>query len=148
MAECFLLEEIQILGGNRPDRGLRFAPFGAAGGKDRIGALDAFEADPPTARHQFVREGNRVEVQMIFDVFQPRETLERGVLKLVHHRLAHSLKGLQRFHEIRVRAGGEASSQRDGVLQCEFRPRADREVGGVQSVAQNDDVAVMPAAIF
>ena len=86
----------------------------------------------------------RAEVAL--GVLEPLEARLRGALRALDRGTARRLVGRER------RAGSSAarssaSRERDGVLHRQLGARADREVRGVRGVADEHDVAVVPALV-
>ncbi len=52
-------------------------------------------ANPVAACHQAVGKGNWLEVDVLLNVLEPQQTVQRGVLEGVHSRFSSFLKGLQ-----------------------------------------------------
>ena len=92
MGERFFLKEIKKFIRDRTRFFLCFAPDIVTRGEVRVGALQAGKAHPFTARHQFVCKRNWIEIQIIFDIFQPGETAHGGCLQTINHGFADSLK--------------------------------------------------------
>ena len=99
--------------------------------------------DTLTAGQQAVRELQRFEVRVARDVLEPLHAIARRALQLERFELALFLVALQRAAD--VAAARDLATQRDCILHCELRARADGEVRGVRGIADQHDVAREPA---
>ena len=96
-----------------------------AAGEQRIGELHRLEAD--VARHRL----------------EPLGRVARGALQLQHLGPAGLLIRLERA--LQIGRGMQRVGEPDRVLERELGARADREMGRVRRIAQEHDLAVMPA---
>ncbi|CAB4907363.1 unannotated protein [freshwater metagenome] len=115
------------------------------GGEHGVPVAQVLEGDPAGPGQQVEHELGRLLVRVHAD---PLEPLQRGLgraLGGLDHRLALVLVGGQSLLDrgVLVQAGG----QRQRVLHGELGARADGEVRGVRRVAQQHQVALVPALV-
>ena len=114
----------------------------AANPGSRPGQLQV--ADAAGAGQQVAGELDRVEAVVAADVLEPGGAVAGRLLEALDHRLALQLVvGEGRLQGRRVALEGLAEGDR--VLHGQLGARPDGEVGGVGGVAEQDDVAVVPA---
>ena len=115
------------------------------GGRERGVAPGQLQvADPARAGQQIAGELDRVEAVVAADVLEPGGAVAGRLLEPLDHRLALQLVvGEGRLQRGRVALEGLA--ERDRVLHGQLGARPDGEVGGVGGVAEQHDVAVVPA---
>src|SRR5437762_3220855 len=103
-------------------------------------------AAPPTARLQAERELRRLQPPVVaLGVLEPLEARLGRPLQRLDLRPPLGFVGGQRASHVAMLA--KRLRQRDGVFYRELGTGADREVGGVGGVADEDDVVVVPAGV-
>ena len=101
-------------------------------------------ADAAGAGEEVAGELDRVEAVVAADVLEPGGAVAGRLLEALDHRLALQLVvGEGRLQRGRVAL--EGLGEGDRVLHGQLGARPDGEVGGVGGVAEQDDVAVVPA---
>ena len=102
--------------------------------------------DPPAPRKQVERELDRLEVGIARDPPEVGGALARGLLGALDVGRALQLVVDERRVQVPAptRQGG---CERDRVFHRKLRPGADREVRGVDRIAEQDDVPVVPRLV-
>ena len=118
-------------------------------------ALDAFEpglvaqpqilvADPLAAGEQRISELDRLEMQIAVQRLEPFGRVARAVLELQHFEVPLRLIFGERLRAVEARPV-QHLGELDRIFERELGPRADREMGGVRGVAEQDQIAGGPA---
>jgi hypothetical protein len=108
-----------------------------------IPKLQIFVANALAAGEQTVGKLLWIKMDVALDLLKPLHTIARGTLQLQGFDLAVFLIELQGFGDVAF-VTGHHISQRHSVFHGQFRARADAEMGGVRSIADQNDVFVMP----
>ena len=124
--------------GARPEPGVERTRR-TAGRAGEVGVRDA-----PAAREQVEGERHRVHVRAPH-AREVARALAGGLLEALDDRLALELVVHERALDVAV--ARKRLGERDRVLHGQLRARADREVRGVGGVAQQHDVAAVPALV-
>ena len=110
----------------------------------RIAHRQVVVRDPPRAGHQVEGERRGVLPLETLDLLEPRLAHDRGALELFDVGAPRGLVGRERLRGAPALKAVERLDQRDRILHGELRAAADREVGRVDGVAEQHDVAVAP----
>ena len=110
----------------------------------RVALREVRVRHPPAARQQVERERHRLHVRVALHAREVRGALAGGELEALDDRLALELVVDQSPLDV-GRMAGERLRERDRVLHRELRAGTDREVRRVRGVAEQRDVAVVPA---
>ena len=104
-------------------------------------------ADALAAGQQRISELQRVEVEIAVERLEPFGRIARRVLQLEHLERAFGLILVERLRQRQV-AAVEHVGELDRIFERKLGPRADREMGGVRGVAEQDQFVVRPALAF
>ena len=111
----------------------------------RVPQGQVLPGDALGARHQAEHERLGREARVAVHVLEPLEARLGGLLDLEHVDAARVLVGGQGRRDALGPVLLQGVHEGDGALHGELGARADREVRGVDRVAQQDHVAVVPA---
>ena len=113
----------------------------------RVALCEVRVRDAAAAREQVERERHRLHVRVLLHAREVGGAVAGGLLEALDDGLALELVVDQRALAGRAGGAGSACDERDRVLHRELRARADREVRGVGGVAEQHDVAAVPALV-
>ena len=100
-------------------------------------------ADALARGEQAVGELLRLEMRVAGNVLEPLHAVARGALQLERFEVALRPVALETGAD--VLGGGHLRDQRHRIFHGELRARADAEVRGVRRIADEDEIAVVPA---
>ncbi len=112
----------------------------------RVADAERRVRDPAAPRQQVERKLDRLEMRVARDATEVRGALARRLLCPLDERPALELVVDERGGDVPT-APDETLRERDRVLHRELRAGADREVGRVCRVAEDDDVADVPGLV-
>ena len=112
-----------------------------------IAEAEILVADPLAAGEQRICELQRVEIEVAVQCLEPFGRVARRVLQFEHFERAFGLILVERLRQGKV-GPVENFGELDRILERELGPRADREMGGVRGVAEQDQFVVRPALAF
>ena len=102
--------------------------------------------DAAAARHVVVGEGDRVEAELGAEPLVPLAAPDRGLLQRIGTRLAAAHEIIEQGRYV-ARAALAGVEKGDRILHRQPRARADRRVPGAQRIADEHDVAPVPAPV-
>ncbi len=100
-------------------------------------------ADALRASEQGIGKLLRGEAGIALKIFEPFGRVASGALKFEDFNLARLLVVNEPFGD-RLVCACKHFGQHDRVLECELRPRTDREMCGMGRIAQQDELVVYP----
>ena len=112
----------------------------------RVALREVGVGDATAAREQVEGERHRVHVRVVPHAREVGGALAGGLLEALDDRLALELVVHERALEV-ARVAQERLRERDRVLHRQLGARPDREMRGVGGVAQQHDVAAVPALV-
>ncbi len=111
----------------------------------RIALREVDVGDPPAPRQQVEGKLPWIEVGIARHVLEIARALQRSLLEALDDGLALHLVVVEGRAQVSMPSQG--IDEGNAVFHRQLGPRADRKVGGVGGVAEQDDLAVVPALL-